>query len=225
MIDPVIIGKATLYNMDCLEYMATLPDKAFELAICDPPYGIGENAFRSASRSKAAKTTDWGAFDKHWDKASPGADYFLELQRVSQNQIIWGANHMMGVIGKSSPCWIVWDKDNSGCFADCELAYTSFRTAVRMVKFRWNGMIQGDMVNKEMRIHPTQKPVKLYEWLLTHYAKRGDRILDTHLGSMSSVIAANNLGFELTGCELDPDYFKAGCTRAMQATAQQRMFP
>jgi len=225
MIEPVIIGKATLYNMDCMEFMATLPDKAFELCICDPPYGIGENAFRSASRSKAAKTTDWGALDKNWDRSCPDADYFSELQRLSENQIIWGANHMMGIICQSSPCWIVWDKDNSGCFADCELAYTSFKSAVRMFKFRWNGMIQGDMANKEIRIHPTQKPVKLYEWILTNYAKQGQRILDTHLGSGSHAIACNNLGFELVGCELDKDYFDAACKRIEQATQQLRMFP
>jgi site-specific DNA-methyltransferase (adenine-specific) len=223
-VNPTIIGKASIYNVDCMEYMATLPDKAFNLAIVDPPYGIGENAYRSASRSKAAKTTDWGAFDKSWDRSCPTKLYFLELQRVSKNQIIWGANHMMHVISLGSPCWIVWDKDNSGCFADCELAYTSFRTAVRIFKFRWNGMIQGDMQNKEKRIHPTQKPVKLYEWLLANYAKPGQRILDTHMGSGSSVIAANNLGFEIVATELDQDYFNAACKRIEQATAQERLF-
>ena len=139
------------------------------------------------------------------------------------NQIIWGSNYFAEHLS-NSPCWIVWDKDNSGNFADCELAYTSFKTAVRKFEFRWNGMLQGDMANKEHRIHPTQKPVKLYEWLLANYAKPGQRILDTHLGSGSSAIACNNLGYELVGCELDPDYYAAACKRIHQATAQERLF-
>ena len=124
-----------------------------------------------------------------------------------------------------SPCWIVWDKDNGATdFADCELAYTSFNTAVRKFKHTWNGMLQGDMKNKEHRIHPTQKPVKLYEWLLANYAKEGDRILDTHLGSGSSAIAAHYGGFDFVGCELDEDYFKAASERIDRETAQIDMF-
>jgi len=212
-----------ILNMDCMEYMKTLPDKAFYLAIVDPPYGIGKNAHRSASRSKAAKTTDWGAFDQNWDRECPPVEYFFELERVSKNQIIWGANHMMHRIQKGSPCWIVWDKDNSGCFADCELAYTSFKTAVRKFEFRWNGMIQADMKNKETRIHPTQKPVALYKWLLANYAKEGDRILDTHLGSGSSAIAAHYGGFDFVGTELDKDYYEAACKRFNEETKQQSL--
>ena len=139
------------------------------------------------------------------------------------NQIIWGSNYFAEHL-LNSPCWIVWDKDNSGNFADCELAYTSFKTAVRKFEFRWNGMLQGDMANKELRIHPTQKPVKLYEWLLTNYAKPGQRILDTHGGSGSSAIACNNLGFEMVWCELDVDYYAAACKRVEQATKQDRLF-
>jgi site-specific DNA-methyltransferase (adenine-specific) len=206
-----------------MEYMATLPDKAFDLAIVDPPYGIGENGDRSATRGKLAVAKDYKAF-AGGDVDAPPVEYFNELQRVSRNQIVWGANHFIDRIAKPSPCWIVWDKENTGDFADCELAYTSFNTAVRKFKFTWNGMIQGDMKNKEARIHPTQKPVKLYEWLLTNYAKPDHRILDTHLGSMSSVIACNNLGFEMVGMELDEDYFKAGCERAKNALRQVRMF-
>lgn len=212
-----------LLHMDCMAYMKTLPDKAFDLAIVDPPYGIGENAHRTVSRSKAAKTTDWGAFDENWDRECPPKEYFIELERVSLNQIIWGANHMMHRIIKGSPCWIVWDKDNSGCFADCELAYTSFKTAVRKFEFRWNGMIQADMKNKERRIHPTQKPVALYKWLLHNYAKPGDRILDTHLGSGSSAIAAHYGGFDFVGTELDKDYFEAARKRFDHETRQQAM--
>jgi len=125
----------------------------------------------------------------------------------------------------SSPCWVVWDKENGASdFADCELAWTSFKTAVRRFKFRWAGMLQGDMKNKEQRIHPTQKPVQLYKWLLQNYAKPGDRILDTHLGSGSSAIAAHYGGFDFVGCELDTDYYNAASKRFEQATAQLAMF-
>jgi len=222
------VSKITLLHIDCMEYMATLPDKAFELAIVDPPYGIGEDGSKDKSRIRA--TAEWrnpickGYKAGGWDNATPTNEYFTELQRVSCNQIIWGANHMADLIAKRSPCWVVWDKDNSGDFADCELAYTSFKTAVRKFRYRWNGMIQENMANKEIRIHPTQKPAALYEWLLTNYAKPGDRILDTHLGSGSSAIAAHYGGFEFVGCELDEDYYKAAVQRFESATAQLAMF-
>ena len=212
----------TLLNMDCMAYMAGLPDKAFDLAIVDPPYGIGVAKTGNVGGNSLAKATDYGA--KEWDASAPLDEYFTELQRVSVNQIVWGANHFMDRIKKGSPCWIVWDKDNSGDFADCELAYSSFTTAVRIFKFRWNGMLQGNMANKEHRIHPTQKPVALYEWLLTNYAKPGQRILDTHLGSGSSAIAAHNLGFEFVGTELDADYYAAAVKRYDQHKQQAILF-
>jgi len=143
---------------------------------------------------------------------------------VSKNQIIWGANHFISRFCKDSSCWIVWDKDNSGDFADCELAWTSFPSAVRKFKFRWNGMLQENMKNKEVRIHPTQKPVALYEWLLGQYAKQGDKILDTHVGSASSLIACHNLGFEYVGFELDSDYFKAASERLETVKNQFSIF-
>jgi site-specific DNA-methyltransferase (adenine-specific) len=222
MSEPVIINGATLYNCDCMEYMRGLPDKAFELAIVDPPYGIGESG-GNESRNRVASNN---YAKKNWDKEAPEVSYFEELRRVSKNQIIWGANHFAERLAcPSSPCWIVWDKLNGDSdFADCELAWTSFKTAVRRFSFQWAGMLQGDMKNKEQRIHPTQKPIKLYEWLLTNYAKPGDRILDTHLGSGSSAIACLNLGFEIVGCELDADYFVAACKRIRAATAQERLF-
>ncbi len=224
MTEKVIIGNAELWHGDCMDYMATLPDKAFDLAIVDVPYGIGENGDRNASRGKLATAKDYKPF-AGGDIEPPPVEYFQELQRVSRNQIVWGANHFMQNIGRGSPCWIVWDKlTGASDFADCELAYTSFPTAVRKFTFQWSGMLQGDMKNKEARIHPTQKPVKLYEWLLTNYAKPGQRILDTHLGSGSIAIAANNLGFELVGVELDADYYAAACKRIEQATAQPRLF-
>lgn len=213
-----------LLNIDCMEYMTGLPDKAFDLAIVDPPYGIGENGDRNASRCKLALAQNYKSF-AGGDKEPPSIEYFNELQRVSKNQIIWGANHFIDRIAKSSPCWIVWDKVNGNSdFADCELALTSFKSAVRKFSFQWSGMLQGDMKNKEQRIHPTQKPVKLYQWLLENYAKPGQRILDTHLGSGSSAIAAHYFGVDFVGCELDTDYYQAALKRFEMATAQTTLF-
>lgn len=213
--------------MDCVEGMETFPTKFFDLAIVDPPYGIGEACGQEKSRNQSIgrAQTKVKYKVKRWDLPIDGYfnnEYFSELERVSKNQIIWGANHF-GNMGPSS-CWVVWDKDNSGDFADCELAWTSFKTAVRKFKYRWNGMLQEDMKNKEERIHPTQKPVQLYKWLLKNYAKEGDKILDTHLGSQSSRIAAFDMGFDFTGYELDKDYFDAGNKRFEQHKSQLKIF-
>ena len=210
-------------NEDNMELMARYEDNYFDLAIVDPPYGIGESSNDNKSRSKLGKSKDYG--NKSWDDEAPDITYFNELIRVSKNQIVWGANHFISRIPYDSSCWIVWDKMNgNNDFADCELAYSSFTTAVRKISLRWHGMLQHDMKNKEHRIHPTQKPVKLYEWLLINYAKEGDKILDTHLGSGSIAIACHNLGFELTACELDKDYYDAAMKRLEQHKAQQRLF-
>jgi site-specific DNA-methyltransferase (adenine-specific) len=204
--------KSEVFNMDCMEGMARFPDKFFELAVVDPPYGIGEDGKSNHSRGKLAKPNLY--IPKDWDSNPPNENYFKELLRVSKNQIIWGANHFIDLMPYRSSCWIVWDKVNgSNDFADCELAWSSFKSSVRKFEFTWNGMLQGNMKNKETRIHPTQKPVKLYEWLLKNYAKSGDKILDTHLGSQSSRIAAYKLGFDFWGYELDKDYFNDGCKR------------
>ncbi|KKM84535.1 hypothetical protein LCGC14_1298160 [marine sediment metagenome] len=210
-----------LLNIDCMEYMKTLEDNAFDLAIVDPPYGIGESGKTNKSRGKLAIAKDYKSFSGD-DKEPPPPEYFTELARVSKNQIIWGANHFADrLVSAGSPCWIVWDKLNGASdFADCELAYTSFKTAVRQFKFQWAGMLQGDMKTKELRIHPTQKPVKLYQWLLSSYAKPGQRILDTHLGSGSSAIAAHYFGVDFVGCELDEDYYKAASERFDRETRQ-----
>ena len=207
---PTIIGKATLYNPDCMEYMATLPDKAFDLAIVDPPYGIGEDGGKC--RTRGSKKTN--GEKRGWDNERPEREYFVELQRISSNQIIWGGNYFADLL-PATRCWLYWQKDMGGDFADGELAWTSFDKVLKQFKKRSETFD---------RIHPTQKPVKLYEWLLTNYAKPGQRILDTHLGSMSSVIASNNLGFEMVGCELDEDYYASGCERAKNALRQVRMF-
>ena len=144
--------------------------------------------------------------------------------RVSKNQIIWGANHFISRMPFDSSCWIIWDKDNSGNFADCEMAWTSFNTAVRKYKFRWNGMLQQNMKDKEIRIHPTQKPKDLYRWILKNYAKPNDLILDTHGGSMSISIACDMEGFDLDICELDKEYFDAGVKRYEIFKQQITMF-
>lgn len=201
-------GNSTVYQMDNMDAMRQMPDKYFDLAIVDPPYGINEDGKSNHSRGKLAKATLYTP--KNWDAQSHQTEYFIELLRVSRNQIVWGANHFISKMPYDSSCWIVWDKDNFGNdFADCELAWSSFPKAVRKFVFRWSGMLQGNMKAKQIRIHPTQKPIQLYEWLLKNYAKPGDKILDTHLGSGSHRIAAYKMGFDFTGIEFDPDYFAA----------------
>ena len=213
-----------LYNGDCLEAMRLMEDNQYDLAIVDPPYGIGFAGFdKHYGGGKAvAKTTLHKPF-AGGDKTSPSLEYFNELLRVSKNQIVWGANHFISKIPVDSSCWCVWNKVNGdNPFADCELAWTSFTTAVRMFQFKWQGMLQQDMKNKEHRIHPTQKPIPLYKWLLDNYAKEGDTILDTHGGSMSIGIACHDMGFDLDAWELDKDYFQAGKHRLEQHQLQQQ---
>ena len=211
-----------LLNCDCMEYMATVPDKYFDLAVVDVPYGIGENGDKAKSRNRF-NSTDYKAF-AGGDVSAPEKTYFDELLRISKNQIVWGANHFISRLPIDSSCWIVWDKENGESdFADCELAWSSFKSAVRKFKFRWAGMLQENMKNKEARIHPTQKPVALYEWLLTNYAKKGQRVFDSHLGSASSAIAAHYFGVDFVGCELDKDYFEAAKARFDMATKQLAM--
>jgi len=206
-----------------MELMSRYEDNHFDLAIVDPPYGIDVGNQSQGKGGGVAKKIDYTV--KDWDKSSPDLEYFKELKRVSKNQIIGGANHFINKIPFGSPCWIVWDKVNGGTdFADCELAYTSFKTAVRKISWRWSGMLQQDMKNKEIRIHPTQKPIKLYEWLLMNYAKEGDKILDTHLGSGSIAIACHNLKYDLTACELDKEYFDAAMKRIEKHKQQLTMF-
>lgn len=207
-------------NEDNMKLMARYEDNYFDLAIVDPPYGIGEG-LKSRGMGTSAMAGNYAI--KDWDKETPTVDYFKELFRVSKNQIIWGANYMTKYISPSMG-WIFWDKDASGDFSDGELAYTSFDVALKKIKVTWMGMRQYDMKNKETRIHPTQKPIRLYEWLLMNYAKEGDKILDTHLGSGSIALACHNLGYDLTACELDKDYYDAAIKRIEQHKAQIRMF-
>ena len=224
-------GNITLYNDDCMNVMKTFKDKQFDLAIVDPPYGIGASA---DSRVGGSYTVNLGGVKKKvaakaytpkdWDFSKPTLEYWNELKRVSKNQIVWGGNYFASNL-EDTPCWLVWNKrngDNNN--ADCELAWTSFKTAVRMFDWKWNGMLQQNMKNKEKRIHPTQKPVALYKWLLKNYAKEGDKILDTHFGSLSIGIACHDLGFELTAIELDKDYYKAGKKRLIEHQMQLTIF-
>lgn len=208
MNDPVIIGSATLYNMDCLEFLREQPDKSFDLAIVDPPYGIDINS--------SGRLGHYGGKGKNWDAGIPSDEYFKELARVSVDQIIWGENYF-----KMPPtrCFIIWDKGQPEgvSFASHEYAWTSFD---KSAKCYYQRPQNADVI----RIHPTQKPVKLYEWLLQKYAKQGQRILDTHLGSGSSAIAAKNFGCEFVACELDSDYFEAACNRLRKAHDQIDIF-
>lgn len=210
----------TITNEDNMELMARYPDNHFELAIVDPPYG-GNDAIglknNNGVKKQASKRTDYKLFAN----TAPNKEYFNELKRVSKNQIIWGVNFYNNF--DLSGGRICWDKKGTA-FGRAELAYYSGSKSVNVVELVWNGMLQHDMKNKEERIHPTQKPVKLYEWLLMNYAKEGDKILDTHLGSGSIAIACHNLGFDLTACELDKDYYQAALKRLEQHQAQQRLF-
>lgn len=199
------------YNVDCMEYMKTLPDNAFDIAIVDPPYGISIN--NNMGRRKGDKKSNYKKVT--WDETPPADDYFSELFRVSKHQIVWGANYF-----KMPPCkcFIVWRKPQiteNVSFSMLEYAWTNFdETSKEFI----------GMSNEADRIHPTQKPVKLYEWILMRYAKKGDKILDTHLGSGSSRIAAYNMGFDFVGCELDTDYFKAQEQRFENHTKQLNLF-
>lgn len=240
------------YNLDCLEAMRAMPNNAFDLAIVDPPYGIGEDGRKTASRALLSNGMVRPKVDPrngrvdyiqpkayklgNWDDSPPSQEYFSELLRVARVAIIWGENYMQFADKHHSSGRIIWDKVNSGSDqSDCEIAWTNAHTSVRQIEFMWSGHMQGlslqsgrtQQGNKQLnekRIHPTQKPVALYKWLLTNYAKQGDTILDTHLGSGSSRIAACDLGFDFTGYELDKDYFDAQEARFANHIAQPKLW-
>ena len=208
--------------MDCLEAMKEMSDNQFDLAIVDPPYGINADK----KRGDTGKNSHIKQKDYHfgnWDNDIPNKEYFDELKRVSRNQIIWGGNYFLDYL-KATSCFVVWDKKNGdNLYADCELAWCSFKSAVRKFEWRWHGFLQQNMKQKQDRIHPTEKPIQLYEWLLMNYAKEGDKILDTHLGSGSIAIACHNLGYDLTGYELDKEYFEAAQKRIKEHQSQLRI--
>jgi site-specific DNA-methyltransferase (adenine-specific) len=196
---------------DCMDLMRDTPDGFYDLAIVDPPYGIGMDGNANWSGSKHAV--------KAWDSEPPSPEYFAELQRVAKKAIVWGANHFIERLPVNSSCWIVWDKKNDGfSFADAELAWTNLDAAVRCFRYA-----RGQ--DTDERIHPTQKPVALYRWLLERYAKPGQKVLDTHLGSGSHAIACHYFGAHLTATEIDPDYFAAACERVQRETQQIELFP
>jgi len=215
-------GKITLHHGDCMEAMKGMGDNEFDLAICDPPYfeEYGKEIYPGAEISTTGVARHRYE-NKHWDV--PDQEYFDELVRVSKNQIVWGFNYYGCKFMGSGR--ILWDKVNDkSSFSKGEIAYCSSHKSVQMFRFMWNGMLQQNMKEKEHRIHPTQKPVQLYKWLLQNYAKPGDTILDTHLGSGSIVIACYDLGFDLTGYEIDLDYFKAAEARLERHQAQGQLF-
>jgi len=210
--------KSETYNMDCMELMRGYPDKHFDLAVVDPPYG--ENCNLKGGSSHSGKNGWSGMLNKTdvWN-VEPEIEYFNEVFRVSKNQIFWGANHFISKIPYNSSGWIVWDKGQRDfSLADGEMAWTSFGRAMRIFTYARAKALQ------EGKIHPTQKPVKLYEWIFHNYAKEGDKILDTHLGSGSSRIAAHRAGLDFVGCELDPEYFAAQEKRYKDFTSQLTLF-
>lgn len=214
------------YCMDCMAGMQEFPDKYFDLAIVDPVYGGVTQGGYMTNRAGGG-IADHPEYNLAlWRQEKTGAEYFRELFRVSKNQIIWGGNYFAVEIGQDSQGWIVWDKEHQAdrTFADCELAWTSFDRATRIFRFMWDGMLQGNMKNKEKKIHPTQKPVALYNWILSRYAQEGDIILDTHVGSASSLIACHRAGFRYVGFEIDRGYYEAARGRLEAATAQVSMF-
>ena len=211
----------TITNEDNMELMARYEDNHFELAIVDPPYGINQDKVQEGLSNKKGFTKNAGTYKEYhktdWDNKVPTLEYFKELQRVSKNQIVWGGNyfHELNLEGI-----VIWYKGNSGNFKEGELAKTNINTFKVYQYSRADAYIN----DCDIKIHPTQKPVKLYEWLLVNYAKEGDKILDTHLGSGSIAIACHNLGYDLTACELDNGYFDAAMKRLKQHQAQLTMF-
>lgn len=218
---------------DCVEGMKQFPDRFFDLAVVDPPYGIGVMSM-NYTKSGAIRTHGNSAATRRdyrkkaeWD-IRPTKEYFDELSRVSKKYIVWGGNYFSDYLTPTHG-FICWDKrcieSMSNDFADCEYAYLSKGLGVaRMFRFVWNGMLQGNMAEKEDRIHPTQKPVRLYEWILNRYANKGDKILDTHVGSGSSMIACARMGFEAWGWEIDEDYYRTSVERIERETAQGTLF-
>lgn len=212
--EPVVIPPTNSFeNIDCMEMLRKCPPKHFDLAIVDPPYGIGMGKVAKWTTSKKCLAEPNNYKTGDWDASPPPPEYFEELFRVSKNQIIWGGNFYE--LGKTS-CWVVWDKENDGTYtADFEMAWTSFNKATRIFRYMWRGFLQGG--EREEKIHIAQKPVALYRWLLKNYAASGDLILDTHVGSGSSIIACIEGGFNYYGCEIDKDYYEAAKKRIGRA--------
>jgi len=226
-----VTDKIELYNCDNMELMAKYPDNYFDLAIVDPPYGIGFDGNTTANGGIAGRRNGFTHKQHHekkgWDNERPTDEYFAELQRASKNQIIWGGNYFADLL-PAKKGWIFWDKKitsaNNTNFSDGELAWTSFDCILRRFTYDWIGFGYLNNPQKEKKIHPTQKPIQLYKYCLDNYAKQGDKILDTHLGSGSIAIACHDYGFELVGCELDKEYYDKGIQRVKNHVSQQKLF-
>ena len=216
MLPPVIIGNATLYHGDCLEILPTL--EKVDAVVTDPPYGIGEASKNFASRSKLANADKYESSE--WDNQPCSQEQIDAMRGAADTQVIFGGNYFHL---PPSPCWLVWDKDRTGDFADAELAWTNIKGAVRLIKWRWNGMLQEDMKNKEKRVHPTQKPVPVMEWVIQQSKTTGS-VLDPFMGSGTTGVACMNLGRKFIGIEIDKKYFDIACERIEQAQKQQRLF-
>lgn len=208
--------ESKIYNMDCLAAMREMPDKAFSLAIVDSPYGYGDKKTNILNFRQSNQHRDWNT--------PPCNDYFIELFRVSKNQIIWGGNYFPFIWGYGCRCFIYWHKGNPvDNFSDGELAWTSFDKNAKQFDYKYYGNLEGNSLTTK-KFHPTQKPIALYKWLLQNYAKPGDTILDTHLGSGSSRIAAYDMGFDFTGYELDAEYFNASEARFKNHISNLKLF-
>ena len=211
----------------CMERSKEYADGYFNLAIVDPPYGgVTKGGYMSNKVTGGVARNRNNYHLALWAQKAPEKEYFDELRRVSKNQIIWGGNYFAHLLPPSQ-CWVVWDKERAEgvAYADCELAWTSFNEAARIFRFKWDGMLQGDMKNKEHKIHPTQKPVALYKWLLSKFTTTEyDLILDTHVGSGSSLIACHDLGFEYVGFEIDPVYYENAKKRLEDHARQISIF-
>jgi len=210
-------GGISFFNCDCMDFMTNKPNNFYDLIIVDPPYN--DYFSRGGQARKNAKLGNYKIDSLNGNK--PTDEYWDELLRISQNQIIWGINWVQRYFGAGG---IVWYKDNTGNYSPCELAYQSFDNHIRHFEYRWNGMLQGNMKHKEIRIHPTQKPVQLYRWILQNYASPGMKILDTHGGSMSIAIACDMEGFDLDICEIDKEYFENGLQRFDNYKKQLKLF-
>ena len=211
-------------NADCMEVMLQYPDNYFDLAVVDPPYvDIPKGGYMNGTGGGLARQKKY--HDAVWNMSKPSKEYFDELFRVSKNQVIWGANYFLPEIDKPSACWLVWDKlhPDGVNYADVELAWTSFKCAARIFRYRWNGFIQQNMKNKEVRIHPTQKPKDLYRWIYQMFTEPGYRIIDTHLGSGTSRRAAYDFGLDFVGCESEKVYFDLQEKAYEEYTSQIRL--
>ncbi len=212
----------TIINDDCINVLKDIPNKSIDLLLTDPPYGIKESSNKNKSRGNLAKAKDYG--NKNWDDKIPDKIYFNEMLRVSKKAIIFGGNYFIEYLN-NSPCWIVWNKNNgNNDFADCELAWTNFKTATRKYDWTWNGMLQQNMKNKDVRIHPTQKPLGLFEKIVLDYSKENDLILDCFSGSGTTAVACYNTNRRFICIEKDREYYENSIERLEDVKQQLRFY-